>query len=285
MYALALVCASSVAAVSITFDGEVLRYREHPGEQANFGDFVVGVGLITSTAPPFLRVYLAPLPFDDPIESVHVGSGCQNAGSGSSDPRVASVRVHCPLSSASIDQVRYRFTLGVARDVTFQGPRLRGVVYARGGADDVSNADRVYGGPGDDALDGARVYGGPGQDIVSGNTATTTDGPVVYGGPGYDLLSAPGLLYGGPKNDVLEDSVFSKSADMMVGGPGRDIVRLARDRRRDVVQVRGGGVDYVNCREHPDPGDALFVDRTDRLSPSCKDATVLYTERPRYPYP
>ena len=69
------------------------------------------------------------------------------------------------------------------------------------------------------------------------------------------------------------------------GRAGRDIVRLARDRRSDVVRVRGGGVDYVHCREHPDPGDALFVDRTDRLSAGCEDATVLYTERPRYPNP
>ena len=192
--------------------------------------------------------------------------------------------MHCPLSSAPIDALHYRFTLGGESSVTFQGQRLRGVVYGRGGADDVDNADRVYGGPGDDAIYGARVYGGPGEDIVSGNTAATTDGPVLYGGPGYDNLYAPGLMYGGPANDVLEDSRY-KSPDMMVGGPGRDIVRLARDRRSDVVRVRGGGVDYVHCREHPDPGDALFVDRTDRLSAGCEDATVLYTERPRYPNP
>ena len=58
-----------------------------------------------------------------------------------------------------------------------------------------------------------------------------------------------------------------------------------RDHRRDVVRVRGGGIDRVHCRRQADPGDALFVDRTDRLTPGCEDARVLYTERPRYPYP
>jgi hypothetical protein len=52
-----------------------------------------------------------------------------------------------------------------------------------------------------------------------------------------------------------------------------------------VVRVRGGGIDRVHCRRHADPGDALFVDRTHRLTAGCEDATVLFTERPRYPYP
>ena len=72
---------------------------------------------------------------------------------------------------------------------------------------------------------------------------------------------------------------------MLVGGPGQDVLYLEADNRGDVVRVRGGGVDHVHCPAHPDPEDALFVDRTDRLSPTCKDATVLYTERPRYPNP
>ena len=71
---------------------------------------------------------------------------------------------------------------------------------------------------------------------------------------------------------------------MMVGGPGRDVVTLGDDGRRDVVRVRGGGVDRVVCGVHP-ADEVLFGDRSDRLSPSCKKAMVLYTERPRYPYP
>ena len=72
---------------------------------------------------------------------------------------------------------------------------------------------------------------------------------------------------------------------MLVGGPGQDVLYLDDDGLGDVVRVRGGGVDHVYCAPNPDTGDALFVDRSDRLSPSCKDTTVLYTERPRYPYP
>jgi hypothetical protein len=63
------------------------------------------------------------------------------------------------------------------------------------------------------------------------------------------------------------------------------VVHIYADEVRDVVRVRGGGVDRVDCGRHADPGDALFVDRSDRLSPSCKSARVLLTERPRYPYP
>jgi hypothetical protein len=72
---------------------------------------------------------------------------------------------------------------------------------------------------------------------------------------------------------------------MRVGGPGRDRVELGSDGHRDVVRVRGGGVDRVDCGRHADPGDALFVDRSDRLSPSCTSARVLLTERLRYAYP
>jgi hypothetical protein len=68
------------------------------------------------------------------------------------------------------------------------------------------------------------------------------------------------------------------------GGLGADYVEVKRDGYNDVVRVRGGGSDIVLCY-FPDPGDVLFVDRTDRLGPSCKKALVLYTGRPRYPYP
>ena len=74
---------------------------------------------------------------------------------------------------------------------------------------------------------------------------------------------------------------------MLVGGPGRDRVSLDDDGRRDVVRVRGGGVDRVDCPRRPSlpARNVLFVDASDRLRPELQEALVLYTERPRYPYP
>jgi hypothetical protein len=99
-------------------------------------------------------------------------------------------------------------------------------------------------------------------------------------------------LYGGPGNDNLfgldsEESghgLGSGESDLLVGGPGRDIIKLIDDQRTDVVRLRNGGVDHVVCSTSA-TDDVLFVDRTDRLSPSCENATALFTERPRYPYP
>ena len=76
----------------------------------------------------------------------------------------------------------------------------------------------------------------------------------------------------------------SGESDLLVGGPGRDIIKLIDDQRTDVVRLRNGGADHVICSTSA-TDDVLFVDRTDRLSPSCENATVLFTERPRYPYP
>jgi hypothetical protein len=178
--------------------------------------------------------------------------------------------VHCPLASRPTDPLKYRLTLrDGASTAGGTGKLLRGVVYA-GRSDDVIGADRIYGGPGED-----EVMGDP----------FATDPPVGYGGPGSDGLTAPGLMYGGSGADLLQEGIDKKSSDMLVGGPGRDTVWLAHDGRSDVVRIRGGEVDRVDCPSHPDTGDALFVDRSDRLSPSCKNAIVLYTERPRYPYP
>lgn len=211
-----------------------------------------------------------------PSHSVHVGLGCHKAA-----VFEYGTEVHCPLVSGPNDQPRYRFTLG-AGDITFRR-RLSGVLYAGRGRDYVIGADRVYGGAGNDiVVDAARVYAGPGNDQVH-NEIGLVPTAGVYGGPGHDLLGVGGLMYGGPGPDHLSD-LSAKSGDMLVGGPGRDRVRLSRDLHSDVVRVRGGGVDRVHCPAHPDRDDALFVDRSDRLDPSCNSAIVLFTERPRYPY-
>jgi hypothetical protein len=123
----------------------------------------------------------------------------------------------------------------------------------------------------------ALVYTGRGDDIV------TAGGSRVYGGDASDELRGR-RLYGGRGRDRLK-GVSVRGTGVLFGGAGQDVLYLEDDHRGDVVRVRGGGVDHVHCPAHPDPDDALFVDRTDRLSPSCKKATVLYTGRPRYPYP
>ena len=131
---LALVCAASAAAVDITFDGDVLRYRAQESEC--FG-LVVGRG--AQAEGPFLAISMGV----GPSHSVHVGLGCHKAA-----VFEYGTEVHCPLVSGPNDQPRYRFTLG-AGDITFRR-RLSGVLYAGRGRDYVIGADRVYGGAGND---------------------------------------------------------------------------------------------------------------------------------------
>ena len=203
----------------------------------------------------------------------------------------------CSLGSPPPAGLRYRFSRegpdpfngrslddGVA--VSFRSG-LRGVVYAGAGNDKVESGDRVYGGTGNDELEGVRVYGGPGSDLVAPyDQVPFTSGPIMLrGGPGPDLIGdARGYVYGGPGNDEL-DSAGTPTQDLLIGRPGQDLIQLGRHNRSDVVRVRGGGADHVNCLGFLDADDVLFVDRSDHISPGCKNAIVLLTERPRYPYP
>jgi hypothetical protein len=264
----------------------VLRYRAQPEERA-------AVRLSTGHDFDGAQESYLQVSTSGPVE---MAVGCaESFGAGG---------LRCPLGSR-----RYRFSLGgrnrvqksgIDDDVYGEfGVGFRGVVYAGAGNDRVRSVDRVYGGPGRDELDGARVYGGQGADHVSGDVANYLRRPVVLrGGPGNDTLDGPGHpaggaghLYGGRGDDVLNARATPPSREMLVGGPGNDLIHLYADYRRDVVRVRGGGVDRVDCDRYADPGgryadpgDALFVDRFDRLSPRCRDATVLFTGRPRYPH-
>ena len=204
------------------------------------------------------------------------------------------VLLGCPLR-VPISQVRYRFTLSDRADeaagaesASGPGQDPRGVIYGREGPDVVFNGDRVYAGPGGDWAEGNRVYGGPGSDFVAGYADAPRGTQLVYGGPGDDTLEA-GRLYGGPGDDQFFDRHsligFKPRADMMVGGPGRDVVSLQGDDRSDVVRIRGGGIDRVLCVRPFDRDDTLFVDRADFVSPTCKNTRILLTGRPRYPYP
>ena len=148
-----------------------------------------------------------------------------------------------------------------------------------------ADGDRVYGGRRGDTIRGTRLYGGPGNDNLFGldSEESGQTGPnVLFGGTGKDVLEGHrgGRLYGGPGNDLLTDELGSGGSDLLVGGPGRDIVKLIDDQRTDVVRLRNGGADHVICSTSA-TDDVLFVGRTDRLSPSCENATVLFTERPR----
>jgi hypothetical protein len=187
------------------------------------------------------------------------------------------------LGPVPADQLRVRLSLDDGRDRASAYWPLHARVYA-GKGDDRVFAYRVYGGDGRDEIEGQRLYGGRGRDVLSGLAGV--GGEILFGGPGKDRVRGLGRLYGGPGDDFLDDWI-GESKDMMVGGPGRDRVRLEDDGRQDVVRVRGDGVDRVDCPRRPGlpARDVLFVDPSDRLSPSCKHAIVLYTERPRYPYP
>jgi Ca2+-binding RTX toxin-like protein len=112
----------------------------------------------------------------------------------------------------------------------------------------------------------------------------------LHGGSGDDGLVGPGTLYGGSGDDLLRDSL--NWADMLVGGPGRDIVEFPySDDHRDVVRLRGGGADTVRCDtlvadERPAPArphqsDTFFVDGSDRVDHRCESARVLLSGRPR----
>ena len=266
VFALTLVCASSAAAASITFDGRFLRVRASEAQAVSIKPEPLG-------APTRLRAgVLGQLTFlagCDPLFLV--------------PPERHEVR--CPLDSTSIREVRYRITLSSEGDSANVDVRsLRGVMYGRGDGDFLSG-DRVFGGAGPDDVSGQRIYGGPGGDSLYGYVRSATAPPLGFGGPGNDEFDGGGWFYGGPGNDFLDD--HESSSDMLVGGPGRDLVGLEPDGRRDVLRVRGGGKDTVDCSSFPlpDPEDVLFVDRSDRLSPGCEDATVLYTARPRYHYP
>ena len=80
VFALALTGATSVAAVSITFDGEVLRYRGQQREDSH-----VVVRLKASAEPRYLQIRA------DRTMTFHLGSGCHRSVS---DPTHV---VHCPL--------------------------------------------------------------------------------------------------------------------------------------------------------------------------------------------
>ena len=254
---LALFCAGSAAAVSVTFEGGVLRYRAEPEEAAEVGLYVQSVPSLDPRDAPdsYLQVLSSP-----PVE-IAIGCTADRADEGR-----ARRTLRCPLGSLVPGRVRYRLSFGgraqsqtVRTDDRVSADLIgSGVIYAGAGNDVVREGDRVYGGSGRDDVEGVHVDGGSGADHVWGDVAAYLGGrPVeLRGGPGDDILDGPGLetpifghghLYGGRGDDVLNARAIPPSREMLVGGPGNDVVHLYADGRRDVVRVRGGGIDRIDC--------------------------------------
>jgi hypothetical protein len=216
-------------------------------------------------------------------QTVHPGPGC----SAGPTPDLFSFEVVCALRASGRGRraPRYRLSLSVRADRVDVAPvGLRGVVYGGPGEDSVGGAERIYGGIGDDSLIGTRVDGGPDDDFINGRFTESGAPNVLRGGTGDDIVSAwpaPGLVYGGPGWDQLRDS---RRRDMLVGGPGHDEIDLlyANDSSLDVVRVRGGGRDFVDCHRAADRQDVFFVDPADLVEDECRSGRIVLTGRPRY---
>jgi hypothetical protein len=287
--ALALLSAGSAAAATVSFDGRVLRWHDAPGERAdvpavgfNDRDFT----LLLSQAENHLQGCVQTLIDDEPP---------------------ALWRVSCALGSLPRRELRYRFSLGDLNDeldlhfseyLDNQIPAPGGgIVYAGSGDDIVLAGDRVYGGPGNDSLQtGRHAFGDAGNDDVGGRFSHGGPGDdnlfpfgastLADGGPGDDRLRGGDRAYGGPGDDVYRAD--NQRSQMFVGGPGRDLVHLwPDDRGSDIIHLRGGGRDVVECGHSlPDldyaygPRDVLLVDRVDRVGPRCAATNIMYSGRP-----
>jgi hypothetical protein len=129
VFALAFVCAASAAAVVVTFDGRVLRYREQPRETGVPGPWEtrdVSVQPDRFNAPRYLRVGVTA-----PVDFVR---GCHPLDLGPGVPP-GRVELRCPVSDVATEQLRYRLTLGDARESAGADFRMRGVVYGGKGDD------------------------------------------------------------------------------------------------------------------------------------------------------
>jgi hypothetical protein len=265
---IAAIFASSVSAATATYERGVFRYREQPEENVEF--FSLGLrGGQTGGMGAYLWGFTS--------TAVNAGPGCR-AG-----PSEEFFEVVCPLDGRA---PRYRLSLNRrANRVDIGSAGLSGVIYSGPGDDtarDYLSRSTVYGGSGDADLAALRVHGGAGDDNIDGPDLRAR--AILRGGTGHDIVDAwpaSGWVYGGAGSDLLRDS---RRPDMLVGGPGRDDIVLlyANDSSRDIVRVRGGGSDLVDCNDRPDARDVFFVDAADRIGSMCRSARILLTGRPRY---
>jgi hypothetical protein len=267
-----------------TFDENVFRLRVPPGESLSVR--IEGRASHWTEPGPAADYFVVGL-----VEAIGFGPGCslKAATVNGGQP----LQLWCALDPASIDSapLRYRLSFANGNDRASPGSSafdVRGVVYA-GAGDDVVSGDRVFGGPGADWLDGPVLNGGAGDDRL--DTADPGHKNVARGGPGDDLIVTFGDVgginwaYGGRGNDHLNASLYTR--DMLVGGPGHDVVELIMDGRPDLVRLRGGGADLLRCRDVDgflpagERKDIVFADAADRIEPDCKGTRVLLKGKPR----
>ena len=129
-------------------------------------------------------------------------------------------------------------------DPTFFGP---------GGDDSLAGGpgeDQVYGRSGDDS-----VSGGPGDDEISGtlgaDAVSGDDGDdLVDDGPHFD--AAVDEISGGTGDDVMDAFNDPAAADVVVCGPGDDLVHT------DGTDEISADCEKIVREAHPDPWDARF---------------------------
>jgi hypothetical protein len=133
--------------------------------------------------------------------------------------------------------------------------------------------DTMFAGAGDDRLAGGggadQLHGEGGDDVFTG----LDDADVVDGGPGTDLLDLSAVGAGmrisldGVANDgalgataavSVEHVRGTATADQLVGGDGRN--ELRGEGGDDLIVVRGGGADLVDCGPGTDRVEADVAD-------------------------
>ena len=129
----------------------------------------------------------------------------------------------------------------LAGDPSLFGPGGSDVVFGGLGDDEAygrSGSDVVSGGPGNDEVSGTL-----GSDVVSGDVGDD----IVDGGPPFDAFGD--AIYGGPGNDIMDAYKRPAVVDIVVCGPGIDIVYTDG---RDIISA---DCEAVVLGPHPDPWD------------------------------
>jgi RTX calcium-binding nonapeptide repeat (4 copies) len=278
---LAALCAGPAGAATISFDGEVFRYRAAPTDH--------GVSMLVWGAPDEPRGFaaLVQVPITD-------APGCFVRQATEPSPGLPSgqLSVRCPFDAGGpLVPTRYRLVLADESDfASFHRVHWpSGVTYAGAGDDKISGGDEVWGGPGDDTIEGFSVFGGSGDDSLArmrlfGNRQFAYDS-VLRGGDGNDTFSGLAWQYGGSDDDHLKGYRMER-AQMLVGGAGQDVVELLGNEGRgryppeNVVRIRDGGEDIVRC-DNPVFDYVIYLDRVDVLGKNCTGARLRYRGRPK----
>jgi Ca2+-binding RTX toxin-like protein len=156
-------------------------------------------------------------------------------------------------TNGSLDPDRIR---GLAGDDVLLGGR-GGDCIESGTGDDLAiggaEADHILGGTGSDRLDGRRgsdiLRGGAGDDQLCESNAVDSSGTCWSEYGAFEFRPAPNRLYGGPGADRI---VSDTARDRIYGGTGPDRIK-ADDKFRDLI-VCGPGRDVVRA----DLKDRLF---------------------------